>query len=242
MTPRGETWYIRAMNTPKGDGGRRGLTVRVKTARGRKISSSGWLRRQLNDPYVAKAKREGYKSRAAYKLIELDDKFHFLHHGIRVLDLGAAPGGWTQVAVERVKSGNDDKRVLAVDMLAMTAPAGADFLQLDFSGEDAPRRIFAALGGRVEVVLSDIAPNTTGHRATDHLRILAVAELAFDFACEVLEPGGTFVCKMRQGGTERELLAKIRRRFAKVSHAKPHASRKDSAETYVVATGFRAPP
>lgn len=222
-----------------GDGGRRDLTVRVKSARGRKTSSARWLQRQLNDPYVSKAKREGYKSRAAFKLLELDDKFHLLKPGLRVLDLGAAPGGWTQVAVERVKSANEDKHVLAVDILEMAPPAGAEFLQLDFNDEDAPERIEAVLGGKVDVVLSDIAPNTTGHAPTDHIRILAIVELAYAFACEVLKPGGSFVCKVRQGGTEQELLAKMRQRFTKVAHAKPNASRKDSAETYVVAMGFR---
>lgn len=222
-----------------GDGGRRDLTVRVKTARGRKISSSRWLQRQLNDPYVARAKRDGYKSRAAYKMLELDDKYHLLTKGVRVLDLGAAPGGWTQVAVERTGSTDENKTVLAVDILPMDALAGADFLQLDFNQEDAPSRIEAALGGKVEVVLSDIAPNTTGHAPTDHIRIIAIVEMAFHFACDVLKPGGAFVCKVRQGGTEQALLAQMKQRFAKVVHAKPNASRKDSAETYVVATGFK---
>lgn len=223
----------------KGDGGQRQLSVRVKTARGRKTSSARWLQRQLNDPYVAKAKREGYKSRAAYKLLELDDKYKFLAGNARVLDLGAAPGGWTQVAVERCKSTDENKTVLGVDILAMDPLPGADFLQLDFGDDDAPSRIETALGGKVDVVLSDMAPNTTGHAATDHIRILALVELAFHFACEVLKPGGVFVCKVRQGGTEQELLTVMKQRFGKVAHAKPAASRKDSAETYVVATGFR---
>lgn len=223
----------------KGDGGHRQLSVRVKTARGRKTSSARWLQRQLNDPYVARAQREGYKSRAAYKLLELDDKYHFLAPGSRVLDLGAAPGGWTQVAVERVKSDDTHKTVLAVDILPMDAQPGADFLQLDFNDDTAPARIEQALGGKVGVVLSDIAPNTTGHAPTDHIRIIAIVELAFHFACQVLEPGGVFVCKVRQGGTEQALLAQMKQHFTKVVHAKPAASRKDSAETYVVATGFR---
>lgn len=223
----------------KGDGGQRGLSVRVKTARGRSTGSTRWLQRQLNDPYVARAKRDGYKSRAAYKLLELDDKFHFLTPGARVLDLGAAPGGWTQVAVERVRVGERMPGILATDILPMDAVPGADFLQLDFNDADAPARIEAALGGKVNVVLSDMAPNTTGHAATDHIRILALVELAFHFACEILAPGGTFVCKVRQGGTEQELLTLMKQRFGRVAHAKPAASRKDSAETYVVATGFR---
>ncbi len=223
----------------KGDGGQRSLSVRVKTARGRKTSSARWLQRQLNDPYVAKAKREGYKSRAAFKLLELDDKYKILAPGIRVLDLGAAPGGWTQVAVERVRADEEKKTVLAVDILPMDAIPGADFLQLDFNDDDAPSRIETALGGKVQVVLSDMAPNTTGHAATDHIRIIALVELAFHFACDVLAPDGTFVCKVRQGGTERDLLVLMKQRFAKVAHAKPSASRKDSAETYVVATGFK---
>lgn len=222
-----------------GDGGQRQLSVRVKTARGRKTSSARWLQRQLNDPYVARAKREGYKSRAAFKMLELDDKYKLFKPGMRVLDLGAAPGGWTQVAVERVKSTDEKKTVLAVDILPMDALPGADFLQLDFNDEDAPERITEKLGSKVELVLSDMAPNTTGHAATDHIRIIALVELAVHFACEVLKPGGAFVCKVRQGGTEQDLLMMMKKRFTKVVHAKPSASRKDSAETYVVATGFK---
>ncbi len=230
------------MSKKGGSGGQRDLTVRVKTARGRKNSSTRWLQRQLNDPYVTQAKRDGYKSRAAYKLLELDDKYHFLKPGQGVLDLGAAPGGWTQVAVARVQSTDEAPSVVGIDLLEMDSIAGATILQLDFNDEDAPARIEAALGGKVDVVLSDMAPNTTGHAPTDHIRIIALVELAYYFACDILKPGGVFVCKVRQGGTEQALLAEMKKRFTKVAHAKPAASRKDSAETYVVATGFRTQP
>lgn len=216
-------------------GGRRQSAVRVKTARGRSKSSTRWLQRQLNDPYVAEARRLGYRSRAAFKLLELDDKFRFLKPGIRIVDLGAAPGGWTQVAVRRARGG----RVIAVDILAMEPVEGAEVMMLDMLAPDAPDRVEALLGGQADVVLSDMAAPTTGHRSTDHLRTLALAEIAFDFACRVLAPGGTFVAKMFQGGAQGELLDRIKRAFAKVRHVKPPASRDESPETYLVATGFR---
>jgi len=216
--------------------GGRDLTVRVKTARGRKKSSTKWLERQLNDPYVQQAKRDGYRSRAAYKLLELDEKFHIFKAGQRVLDLGAAPGGWSQIAVDRIGSKG---RVLGVDLLEVSPLAGAEFMVKDFNDEDAPDVIRAALGGKADVVMSDMAANTTGHPPTDHLRIIALCELAYDFATEVLSDGGTFLCKVLQGGTEGELLKLMKRDFTSVKHAKPKASRADSAESYVVATGFR---
>ncbi len=210
------------------------MTVRIKSGKKRKLSSRRWLERQLNDPYVAKAQREGYKSRAAYKLAELDDRFHFLKRGMRVVDLGAAPGGWTQVAVARTAG-----PVIAADILEMDPVPGAEVMQLDFMDDAAPDAIKAKLGGPVDVVLSDLAPSTIGHAATDHLRIVTLVEAAFYFACEVLAPGGTFVAKVFQGGTEGELLTQMKKRFTSVKHAKPPASRAESAEVYVVATGFR---
>ncbi|MCC7259627.1 MAG: RlmE family RNA methyltransferase [Alphaproteobacteria bacterium] len=228
------------MTPPKKKGGsgrgQRLLHTRVKTAKGRKKSSTRWLERQLNDPYVARAKAEGYRSRAAYKLIELDDKFHFLHPNQTVLDLGAAPGGWTQVAVERLK---DKGKVLGIDLLEMDSIPGATLMVLDFLKDDAPDIIREALGGRADVVLSDMAPSTTGHAATDHLRIMAMCELAFHFAIEVLKPGGSFVAKVFKGGTENALLASMKQHFSVVKHAKPPASRKDSSEAYVIAMGFK---
>jgi 23S rRNA (uridine2552-2'-O)-methyltransferase len=213
----------------------RGLAVRVRSASGRTPASRRWLERQLNDPYVTAAQTQGYRSRAAFKLIEMDDRFHLLRPGMRVVDLGAAPGGWSQVAVQRGAS-----QVLGLDLLAIDPVEGARFLQGDFNDPDMPARLTALLGGKVDLVLSDIAPNTTGHSATDHIRIVALAELAFDFAVRVLAPGGGFVAKVFQGGSERQLLAPMKQAFATVRHAKPPASRKDSSELYVVATGFRA--
>jgi 23S rRNA (uridine2552-2'-O)-methyltransferase len=210
--------------------------VRVKTARRRKASSTRWLQRQLNDPYVAEARRKGYRSRAAFKLIEIDDRFGLLKRGARVVDLGAAPGGWSQVAAERV---GDRGLVIAVDLAEMDAIAGVNFLLLDFTDEEAPATVEAALGGPVDLVLSDMAAPATGHPPTDHLRIMALCEAALDFAAGVLKPGGAFVAKVLQGGTERGLLQRMKRDFAVVRHVKPPASRKDSAEMYVVATGFR---
>lgn len=215
----------------------RSLAVRVRTAKQRKASSTRWLERQLNDPYVAEAKRRGYRSRAAFKLLQLDERFSLLRPGARVVDLGAAPGGWTQVAVDRVRPGGG--RVVAIDVLAMDAVPGADVLTLDFLDAAAPDRLKAALDGPADLVLSDMAAPTTGHPSTDHLRIMHLAEAAYDFAAEVLAPGGAFVCKLFQGGAEKALLDRLRADFAKVRHAKPEASRADSAETYVVATGFR---
>lgn len=212
----------------------RGISVRVKTAKGRKISSSRWLARQLNDPYVQRAKQEGYRSRAAYKLLELDEKFHVLKPGKKVVDLGAAPGGWSQVAVAVCGAGN----VIGLDLLEIPPIPGAELLKLDFMDEDAPAKLKALIQG-ADIVLSDMAPNASGQQDLDHLRIVTLVEAAFEFACEVLSPGGAFVAKVWQGGTERELLARIKKRFEVVRHAKPKASRQDSAETFVVATGFR---
>jgi len=212
----------------------RSLKVSVKTAKKRTPASARWLARQLNDPYVAAAKAQGWRSRAAFKLIELDDKFHLIHKGIRVLDLGAAPGGWTQVAVKRGAAS-----VLAVDLLPIEPVRGATILQGDFTDPDMPERLTQALGGSADLVLSDMAPNTTGHAATDHVRIVALAEMAVDFAVQVLAPGGAFLAKVFQGGSEKQILEVLKRSFTTVRHAKPPASRKESSELYVVATGFR---
>ncbi|MEQ8805660.1 MAG: RlmE family RNA methyltransferase [Rhodospirillales bacterium] len=222
----------------------RGLHNRVKTAKGRKTSSKMWLERQLNDPYVAEAKARGYRSRAAFKILELDSMFGLLKKGGRVVDLGAAPGGWTQVAVDVVGAGKGPKggQVVAIDIQGMDAVQGATVILQDFMDPDAPDRIKDALTGPADLVLSDMAAPATGHRQTDHLRIMGLCEAAFDFACEVLAPGGGFVAKVLKGGTENELLARMKRRFAVVKHAKPPASRADSAESYVVATGFRPDP
>ena len=222
------------MNSNRGD---RRLKVRVKS-KGRKLSSKLWLERQLNDPYVARAKREGLRSRAAYKLSEIDDKARFLKKGARVIDLGAAPGGWSQVAAKRVGAPHQG-RVVAIDVLPMDAVAGVDFLQLDFLDPSAPEKIKAKLGGGADVVLSDMAANATGHAKTDHLKIVALVEAASEFARDVLSPGGTFLAKVLQGGTEAALLAALKRDFANVRHVKPAASRTDSAELYLLATGFR---
>lgn len=222
------------MNDRIGGAGR-DLTVRVKTARKRSTSSTRWLQRQLNDPYVAAARREGYRSRAAYKLLEIDDQHHLLRKGARVLDLGATPGGWTQVCVARTGAG----KVLAVDINEMDAVAGAQFMQIDFLSPEAPERIRTALGGDVDIVLSDMASPATGHRMTDHARIIALCDLAYEFACEVLAPGGTFCAKVLQGGTEAKLLARMKQMFTRVQHVKPKASRADSKEIYVLATGFK---
>jgi 23S rRNA (uridine2552-2'-O)-methyltransferase len=211
------------------------LKVRVKDKR-KSVSSRRWLERQLNDPYVARAKREGYRSRAAFKLAEIDDKHHLLKPGGRVVDLGAAPGGWSQVAQRRV---GPRGRVVAIDILAMDAIAGVDFAELDFLDPDAPGRLKAMLGGPADAVLSDMAANATGHRPTDHLKVMALVEAAAEFAREVLKPGGAFLAKVIQGGTEGTLLAALKRDFASVKHVKPAASRADSAELYVLATGFR---
>lgn len=217
----------------------RKAAVRVKTARKRSLSSTLWLERQLNDPYVAEAGRLGYRSRAAFKLLQLDERFHLLRPGMRLVDLGAAPGGWTQVAVERIRPETTAGRVVGLDILEMAPLPGAELLQADFLDEKAPEQLRAVLGGPADLVLSDMAAPTTGHAATDHLRITALAETAYAFAAEVLSPGGAFVCKLFQGGAERDLLQRLKRDFAQVRHAKPPASRADSSETYLVATGFR---
>ena len=216
----------------------RGMKVRVRTGKGRSLSSKLWLERQLNDPYVARAKREGYRSRAAFKLSEIDDKAHFLKKGARVVDLGAAPGGWSQVAAKRVGA-PEQGRVVAIDLLPMGAVPGVDFAQIDFLDPAAPEKLKTMLGGPADVVLSDMAANATGHRKTDHLKIMALVEAAGDFAGEVLAPGGTFLAKVLQGGTEDALLATLKRDYATVKHVKPAASRADSAELYLLATGFR---
>ena len=215
-------------------GGRGGLAVSLRTARGRSVASQRWLQRQLNDPYVAAARQQGWRSRAAFKLIELDDRFHLIARDARVIDLGAAPGGWTQVALRRGAA-----QVVGVDLLPIDPIAGAVLIQGDFTAPEMPARLAAELGGKPDLVLSDMAPNTTGHTDTDHLRIMALAETALEFALEVLAPGGTFVAKVFQGGTERTLLDRLKRSFASVRHAKPPASRKESSELYVVAMGFR---
>ena len=219
--------------------GGRDLKVRVRAGKGRSLSSKLWLERQLNDPYVARAKREGFRGRAAFKLMEIDDKHHLLKKGARVVDLGAAPGGWSQVASKRVGAGDGKGRVVGIDLLEMPPLPGVDFVQLDFLDPAAPERLKGMLGGPADVVLSDMAANATGHRKTDHLKIMALAEAAADFAREVLVPGGTFLCKVLQGGTEATLLASLKRDFASVKHVKPAASRADSAELYLLATGFR---
>ena len=228
------------MATQDGKSGGRALKVRVKSGKGRSLSSKLWLERQLNDPYVARAKREGLRSRAAYKLAEIDDKFHILKPGGKVVDLGAAPGGWSQVAAKRVGAAERRGRVVGIDLLPMDPVPGADFLQLDFLDEMAPQALRDLLGGAADVVLSDMAANATGHRQTDHLKIVALVEMAAEFAREVLKPGGVFVAKVLQGGTEGALLAQLKRDYATVKHMKPAASRADSAELYLVATGFRA--
>jgi 23S rRNA (uridine2552-2'-O)-methyltransferase len=220
-------------------GGERELKVRVKSGKGRSLSSKLWLECQLNDPSVARAKREGFRGRAAFKLIEIDDKHRLLKKGARVVDLGAAPGGWSQVAGKRVGIAEGKGRVLATDLLAMPPIAGVEFIQLDFLDPRAPDEIKARLGGGADVVLSDMAANATGHGRTDHLKIMALAEAAAEFAREVLAPGGAFLCKVLQGGTETTLLAGLKRDFAAVKHVKPAASRTDSAELYLLATGFR---
>ena len=224
------------MSPSRGKDGRRDLKVRVRAGGGRTVSSRAWLERQLNDPYVARARREGYRSRAAYKLAEIDDKHRILKPGGRVVDLGAAPGGWSQVAAKRV---GGKGRVIAIDVLDMVPVPGVEFLHLDFLDPAAPDRLKAALGGPADAVLSDLAANATGHRKTDHLKIMALVEAAAEFAGEVLAPGGAFLAKVLQGGTEASLLTSLKQRFAVVKHVKPPASRADSAELYLLATGFR---
>jgi len=225
------------------------LHVTVRTSGKRKLSSKLWLERQLNDPYVAKAKREGYRSRAAYKLIEIDDKYHLLKPGMTVVDLGAAPGGWSQIAARRVGAaegkgsdkgkGKGEGGVIAIDLLEMPEIPGVRFAQLDFHAADAPERLKAMLGGGADLVMSDMAANTTGHRKTDQLRIVGLVEIAAAFASEVLNPGGAFLAKVFQSGADAELLTQLKRDYANVRHVKPAASRQDSSERYVLATGFR---
>jgi 23S rRNA (uridine2552-2'-O)-methyltransferase len=217
-------------------GGERTLKVRVKTGKNRSVSSKRWLERQLNDPYVARAQREGMRSRAAYKLAEIDDKHRILKAGARVVDLGAAPGGWSEIAAKRV---GEKGRVVAIDILDMAPIPGVTFAQIDFLDPDAPEKLKRMLDGPADVVLSDMAANATGHKRTDHLKIMALVETAAEFAREVLKPGGRFLAKVIQGGTEASLLAQLKRDFASVKHVKPAASRADSAELYLLATGFR---
>jgi len=219
-----------------GSGG--GLRTRVKTAKGRKVGSTRWLERQLNDPYVKRAKAEGFRSRAAYKLIELDERFGFLKGAKRVVDLGIAPGGWTQVVRQLLPQSS----VVGIDLLPTDPIDGAVILQMDFMGDEAPDRLKEALGGPADLVLSDMAANTVGHPQTDHLRTMGLVETALDFAVDVLRPGGAFVAKVLAGGADSNLVAELKRRFATVKHAKPPASRKGSSEWYVVAQGFKGSP
>ena len=212
-----------------------GLRARVKTARGRKVGSTKWLERQLNDPYVKRARAEGYRSRAAYKLIELDERFDFLKGANRIVDLGIAPGGWTQVVRQRLPQAI----VVGIDLLPMDPIEGATILQMDFMDDKAPALLSEALGGPADLVLSDMAANTVGHPQTDHLRTMALVEAALLFATEVLRPGGAFVAKVLAGGADSQLVTELKRRFATVKHAKPPASRKGSSEWYVVAQGFK---
>ncbi len=215
------------------------LKQKVRTAKKRSTASARWLERQLNDPYVHKAQELGYRSRAAFKLLELDAQFHILKAGQRVLDLGAAPGGWTQVAVAKVGSDKGRGMVLGLDILPIDNIAGATLIQQDFMHDDAPDILLKLCGGKMDVVLSDMAPNTIGHTSTDHLRIMAMADAIYDFARQVLAPNGSFVLKLWQGGAQQTLLNLVKKDFSKVRHAKPPASRSDSAETFLVATGFR---
>lgn len=218
----------------------RPLKSKLKKVRGRRASSVRWLQRQINDPYVSEAQRLGYRGRAAFKIMQLDDQFHFFKAGKRVVDLGCAPGGWSQVAVQRVKSTPDNPLVVGMDLLPADPIAGANLVQMDFTLDEAPAKLEELLGGhRADIVMSDMAANTTGVHSLDHLRIMGLLEMAYDFAIKVLNPGGVFIAKIFQGGTENEFLAEMKRDFAVVKHAKPDASRKDSSEVYVVATGFK---
>ncbi|MEQ1717266.1 MAG: RlmE family RNA methyltransferase [Hyphomicrobium sp.] len=224
-------------------GGQRQLRTALKHARKHSASSQRWLERQLNDPYVAAAKRDGMRSRAAYKLKEIDARYHVLKTGQRVVDLGSAPGGWSQVAAGKVKSLDGPGQVVAIDYLAVDPIPGVDFVQLDFTAPSAEETLKGMLrDGGADIVLSDMAAPTVGHTNTDHLRIMGLAESAAAFACDILAPGGAFLCKVFQGGTEKDLLAQLKRNFAVVRHVKPPSSRSDSAELYVLATGFRAAP
>lgn len=230
----------RGNSGPRDASGRRGLTMRVKTAKGRKLASTRWLQRQLNDPYVEEAKRQGYRTRAAFKLVEIDDRYHLLKPGGIVVDLGAAPGGWSQVAVSRVKADKGAGTVIAADLTDIEPVPGATFMQVDLTDAEAGDMIVAALGGmRADVVMSDMAASSTGHRQTDHLRVVALCEAALDLAEEVLKPGGAYLAKVLQGGASGDLLTRLRQGFAKVAHVKPKASRQDSSEVYVLAMGYR---
>ncbi|MDD2325091.1 MAG: RlmE family RNA methyltransferase [Alphaproteobacteria bacterium] len=210
--------------------------VRVKTAKKRSVSSANWLKRQLNDPYVAEAKERGYRSRAAFKIIQLDEQFHFIKTGARVVDLGAAPGGWSQIVAKRIGAKG---KLVSLDILPMEPLDGAEILNMDFLADEAPDKLKEVLGGQADLVLSDMAPSTTGHTATDHIRIMGLAENAAHFAMEILAPNGAFVCKYFQGGAEKTLLDQLKKNFTKVRHAKPASSRADSAESFIVALGFR---
>jgi 23S rRNA (uridine2552-2'-O)-methyltransferase len=225
------------MKSPSG--GRSELKVRVKTGKGRPLASKLWLERQLNDPYVARARREGYRSRAAFKLIEIDDKHRFLKPSKIVVDLGAAPGGWSQVAAKRIGAPEGKGRIVGIDILEMPPIAGVEFMQLDFLDPAAPDLLHATVGEGADIVLSDMAANATGHKRTDHLRTMALVEAAAEFAREILRPGGTFLSKVLQGGTEHQLLAELKREFTTVKHVKPAASRAESSELYLLASGFR---
>ncbi len=233
----------RSMAKKSSGRGQRDLKVKVKSARGRKLSSTRWLERQLNDPYVRRAKVEGYRGRAAFKILELDDKYGFLKPGDRVVDLGCAPGGWCQVAVARVNALGDNSgqqgSVLGIDLQAVEPIPGADLHQLDFMEDGADEKVKAWLGGTADVVMSDMAAASSGHKQTDHLRIVALCEAAAEFAFDVLEPGGTFVAKVLAGGAETSLQTLLKQRFDKVANVKPPASRSNSSEKFVVATGFR---
>lgn len=221
-------------------GNERELAVRLRNARAHKASSQQWLQRQLNDPYVARAKREGYRSRAAYKFLEIDDKYRLLKPGMAIVDLGAAPGGWSQIAAKRIGTADGGRgKVVGIDLLEIEPIPGVDFTVMDFNDADAPERLKDMLGGLADGVLSDMAANTTGHKKTDHLRIIALAELAVEYACEVLKPGGFFLVKLFQGGDTVDIVNRLKRDFAVVRHVKPAASRAGSAELYVLATGFR---
>jgi 23S rRNA (uridine2552-2'-O)-methyltransferase len=223
----------------EGSGGNRRLAVRLRTARGRKLASTRWLTRQLNDPYVEEAKRRGYRSRAAFKLAEIDDKHHLLRTGMSVVDLGAAPGGWSQISAQRVQLMAGKGRVIAVDVVEMEPISGVTALNLDLTDSESAGRIRDALNGKkADLVLSDMHAPATGHKQTDHLRIMGLVEAALDLAEEILAPGGAFLCKVLQGGADKELVARLNRSFAKVRHVKPKASRAESAEMYVLATGF----
>lgn len=218
----------------------RGKTVNVKTAKRREKGSTRWLQRQLNDPYVIEAQKQGYRSRAVFKIMQMDDKLNFLKPGQVIIDLGAAPGGWTQLAVERVNPTKTDGLIVGLDILEMDDLPGALIFQKDFNDDDAPQTLIDAMGGRkADVVMSDIAPNTTGHKQTDHLRIMYLAELAWDFAKQVLNKDGTFIAKVFQGGAEKELLVDLKKHCKTIRHIKPEASRKESSEVYVVASGFK---